>query len=78
MRFAALIIVIAIIYVTFTHWNPADSATEAMKEADAVTQTEEMEVRAQLASPSSSLRAPIDRTRAMLEKVRRRNGDKEF
>ncbi len=79
MRFAALIIVVAIIYVVSVRWNPANSVDEAMKEADAVTQPASAETTTQNGHRSSpSLREPMDRTRAVLKKVRQRNGDGEF
>jgi hypothetical protein len=79
MRFAALIIVVAIIYIVSARFNPANSVAEAMKEADAVTPQVSAQTTIQKGPRSSpSLRTPLDRTRAVLEKVKHRNGDGEF
>jgi hypothetical protein len=84
MRFLALIIVIAIIYLVLKHHGPTSSVPEAMREADAVTQTTPAPTpasptaTAQPAQPTSGLRRPLDRTRNVLDQVKQRNGGGEF
>jgi hypothetical protein len=79
MRFVAIIVVLAIIYIVFTRMGPVTSVSEAMKEADAVepvvapTATPWAATKAQPARQSSGLRRPLDRTRAVLKQVRQRN-----
>jgi hypothetical protein len=85
MRFVALLVVVAIIYAVWSHRVRTGSVTEAMKEADAVAAqpvaqatTIRPAASAQPASSPSGLRAPMDRTRAVLNQVRQRNGDGDF
>jgi hypothetical protein len=78
--------VLAIIYLVMTRRGPATSVDKAMQEADAVTQTATPWPKTVLppatAAPatasSGGLRAPIDRTRAVLNQVKGRNGNGEF
>ena len=82
MRFVALLVVVAIIYVAYTRRGPVTSTSNAMKEADAVTQTSRPNPptyyppaapqAAQPAPQSSGLRAPIDRTHAVMDQVKQR------
>lgn len=82
MRYVALLVVIAIIYVAWSRRGPVTSVDKAMKEADAVTQTTPQRnpptvypptaQPAQPAQQSSGLRAPIDRTRAVMDQVKQR------
>jgi hypothetical protein len=79
MRFVALLVVVAIIYVAYTRRGPVSSTAEAMKEADAVGQTTKPNpptyyppAAQQPAPQSSGLRAPIDRTHAVLDQVKQR------
>ena len=87
MRFVALLIVVAIIYLVLTHHKgPSGSVSDAMKEANAVTQPAAASTTATPAasaqpaqqSQTTSLRAPIDRTRQVLGQVKQRNGGGEF
>ena len=78
MRYTALIVVIAVIYLIATRFSPVNSTAEAMREADAVTKISGMETTDHVISPSSSLRAPLDRTRATIEKIRKDRVADEF
>ncbi len=85
MRFIALLIVVAIIYLAWSRRGPVTSVDNAMKEADAVAETAparnpatvyppkaKTAQPAQPAQPSSGLRRPIDRTRAVMDQVQQR------
>jgi hypothetical protein len=84
MRFVALLIVIAIICLVLTHRGPVSSVPEAMREADAVTHPAATTAApgptatVQPAPQSAGLRAPLDRTRAVLGQIKQRNGGGEF
>jgi|GEM_PF-959414 len=84
MRFVGLIVVVAIVYVCFykgtDKQSPAAKVEEAQKEANAVepvtpvsTTTASRPAPPPASSGTNSLKAPIDRTRAVLEKVKERN-----
>lgn len=71
--------VVAIIYVVWSRRGPETSFTKAMKEADAVTAPATPHSpatvyppTAQPAQQTSGLRAPIDRTRAVMDQVNQR------
>lgn len=82
MRLIALLIVIAIIYVAWSRRGLDSFVSKAMKEADAVepaatprnppTVYPPAAQPAAQAQPSSGLRRPIDRTRAVMEQVQQR------
>jgi hypothetical protein len=84
MRFVALLVVVAIIYVAWSRRSPVASTAEAMKEADAVAgptpamKTYYPPTAAPAPATSSGLRAPIDRTRAVLDQAKQRNSKGEF
>ncbi|MEQ1860674.1 MAG: hypothetical protein ABMA13_12135 [Chthoniobacteraceae bacterium] len=75
MKFVGLLAVLAIIYLLVSRQSRSGFATEAMKEADAVVATP----RPQAAPPAppapatTGLRAPIDRTRGVLDQAKQRN-----
>lgn len=82
MRFVALLVVLAIIYVAWSRRGPVTSVDEAMKEADAVAEATprhpptafppKAAAAASPGQPSSGLRRPIDRTRAVMDQVQQR------
>ena len=78
MRIIALIIVVAIVYLVYGRGGDKQSpqslqshVAEAQREAAAVQPAAPQTPAAQ----SGSLRAPIDRTRQVLELVKQRNGE---
>jgi hypothetical protein len=86
MRVVAILIVVAIVYLVLARRSPVSTAVEAMKESEAVSLSSGP--RPAAAPPtapaptapaaSSGLRAPIDRTHAVLDQVKQRNGAGEF
>jgi hypothetical protein len=76
MRILALVIVVAIIYVLYGRngekQSPQNRVAEAQQEAALVQPTP---TSAAPAAPSGSLRAPMDRTRQVLDLVKKRNGE---
>ena len=77
MRFISLFVVIAIIYVAYSRrvqdGGPKSRVTEAMAEADKVMPLQPQPPAA--APQSNGLRAPMDRTRKVMELVKERNGE---
>ena len=75
MRFISLFVVIAIIYVAYSRRvqdsGPKSRVAEAMAEADKILPPPPQQTVA--APQGSGLRAPMDRTRKVLEGVRARN-----
>jgi hypothetical protein len=86
MRYVALLIVVAIIYFAWSRRGPVTSVDSAMKEADAVAATATPYPAtvyppaqpAQTGQPSSGLRRPIDRTRAVMDQVNQRAAESSF
>ena len=83
MRIVSLLVVVAIIYVVMARRGagPMSSTQQAMKEADAVMATPAGGTAQAPAAPpaaNSGMRAPIDRTRSVLEQVKKRNGAGDF
>ena len=82
MKFVALLVGLAIICVLVVKRAQPSQVAEAMREADAVGQP----VAAKSATPQAGtpnpaptgLRAPLDRTRSVLNQVKQRNGANEF
>lgn len=84
MRFLSLIVVVAIVYLCYAKLgskNPNNNTSEAMKEAAAVenAQPTANAQQVQQAAPpppaTTSIRAPIDRTRQVLQQVQGRNNE---
>ena len=75
MRIVALIIVVAIVYLVYGRngekQSPQSRIAEAQREAAAVQPNAPQTPAAQ----SGSLRAPIDRTRQVLDLVKQRNAE---
>ena len=85
MRLLSLVAVLAIIYYTYSKRvapgpNSVDSAmTEFSQTAPAPTASTPQTTPPQSSAPATSnLRRPIDTTRSVLEKVKKRNGNGEF
>ena len=82
MKFIALLVAMAIICMLVVKRAQPSQAAEAMREADAVVQP----ISSPSATPqpvapgqnSTGLRAPLDRTRSVLNQVKQRNGSNEF
>jgi hypothetical protein len=74
MRIVALIIVVGIVYLVYGRngekQSPQSRVAEAQHEASLVQPAPPS---AAPSAPSGSLRAPMDRTRQVLEQVKRRN-----
>ena len=82
MKFVGLLVAMAIIGMLVVKRAEPSQVGEAMREADAVVQPVNAGTatpRTAAASPApSGLRAPIDRTRSVLNQVKQRNGKGEF
>ena len=76
MRIVALIIVLAIVYLVYGRngekESPQNRVAEAQREA---AQVEPPQPSASTVVVSGSLRAPIDRTRQVLDLVKQRNAE---
>lgn len=86
MRFVAILVVLAIIYVAYSkRVKPTSGVDEAMDEFHKTAPATPMAYSgaatpapapaAANGQPSSGLRRPIDTTRAVLDRVKERNGD---
>ncbi len=77
MRFISLFVVIAIIYVAYSRRvqdsGPKSRVAEATAEADKILPPQPQQPAA--AQQSSGLRAPLDRTRKVMDLVKGRNGE---
>jgi hypothetical protein len=85
MRFVALLIGMAIVCVLVVKRAQPSQVAEAMQEADAVvapvnsgSAATPAPVNGSPAGGTSGLRAPLDRTRGVLNQVKQRNGANEF
>jgi hypothetical protein len=76
MRIVAIIIILGIVYLVYgprgEKQSPQSRVAEAQQEAALVQPAQKTDARA---SSSTSLRAPIDRTRQALEQVKTRNAE---
>ena len=76
MRIVSIIVVLAIVYLVYGRNGEKQSlqsrVAEAQREAAAV---QPAAPQSPAAPPSGSLRAPIDRTRQVLDIVKKRNGE---
>lgn len=76
MRIVAIIVVLAIVYLVFGRQgdkqSPQSRVADAQREAAAVQPATAQNPAPQ---PNGSLRAPIDRTRQVLDIVKQRNGE---
>lgn len=74
MRIVAIIVILGIVYLVYgprgEKQSPQSRVAEAQQEATLVQPAPKTEAPA---SPSTSLRAPIDRTRQVLDLVKTRN-----
>jgi hypothetical protein len=83
MRLLSLVVVMAIIYFAYSkRITPGkDSTSAAMQDFEQTAPPSTRPATAAAPAPAASnsnLRAPIDRTRAVLEQVKKRNGNGEF
>ena len=85
MRLLSLVVVVAIIYYTYSKRvapgpNSVDSAMTEYSQTVPAPPASSPQVIAPQSSPpaTSNLRRPIDTTRNVLERVKKRNGDGEF
>jgi hypothetical protein len=82
MRFVALLVAMAIICVLVLKRAQPSQVAEAMSEADAVVAPAGAPAAtatpAAAAQSGTSLRAPLDRTRAVLGQVKRQNAEAEY
>ncbi len=76
MRIVAIIVVLAIVYLVYGRngdkQTPQSRIADAQREAAAV---QPQTAQAPAPQPGSSVRAPIDRTRQVLDLVKQRNGE---
>jgi len=84
MKLVSLLVGMAIVCLLVVKRAQPSQVAEAMREADAVVQpvksTSAASTPAGAAAntPSTGLRAPLDRTRSVLNQVKQRNGNGEF
>lgn len=76
MKYLAVLAVLAIVYLVLARQAPVADVTEAMAQADAVPLAQG--AREVAPAATSSAKRPIDRTNAVLQQVKERNGDGEF
>ena len=77
MKYLFLLAIIAIVYFVLARNTPVNSVKEAITQSEAAPLTTGPREPAAPAA-SSSLKAPLDRTHAVLEQVKARNGTGEF
>ncbi len=76
MKYLGLLIALAIIYFILARESPVDQVKEAIVQTEAAPLTQGGPAPAP--TTGTALRQPLDRTHAVLEKVKARNGDGEF
>jgi hypothetical protein len=77
MRYLALLAVVAVIYFVLARRSPVTEVKEAMAQT-AEVQPLTQGSRDVVPAASNSLKRPIDRTHAVLDQVKTRNGGGEF
>jgi len=77
MKYLALLGALLVICVLLTRQSPVSGVQQSVAEADAVAPPTSV-VPAPSPTAGAALKQPIDRTKAVLERVRERNGDGEF
>ena len=77
MKYLFLLAIIAIVYFVLARNTPVNSVKEAITQSEAAPLTTGPREPAAPAA-TSSLKAPLDRTHAVLEQVKQRNGAGEF
>jgi hypothetical protein len=75
MKYVALLAAVAIAYFVLARHAPVVAVTEAVTQPEAAPLTQGPR---EPAAPSNPLKAPLDRTHAVLDQVRQRNGNGEF
>lgn len=76
MRIVAIVVVLAIVY--YIYGRNGDKTSPQNRVAEAQTEAAQVMPAAQPAQPTNSIRAPMDRTRQVLQQVKQRNGNGEF
>ncbi len=76
MKYLSVLGALVIICILLTRHSPVSGVQQAVAEADAIAPP----ATAPAPSPSAgtALKQPIDRTKAVLQQVKARNGDGEF
>jgi hypothetical protein len=77
MKYLAVLAVLVVIYLVLARESPVAEVTEAVAQSEAAPLTQGPRDPAP-ATGGSALKRPIDRTHAVLEQVKARNGDGEF
>jgi len=77
MKYLFLLAAVAVVYFVLARNTPVHSVTEAVTASDAIPLTTGPREPAPPAA-SSALKAPLDRTHAVLDQVKQRNGAGEF
>ena len=77
MKYLFLLAAVAVVYFVLARNTPVHSVKEAVIQSEAAPLTTGPREPAAPAA-TNSLKAPLDRTHAALEQVRKRNGDGEF
>lgn len=76
MRYVAILAVLAIVYVVLARRSPVAEVKEAMTQTEVQPLTQGPR---EVAAPAaSSIKRPLDRTHAVLDQVKARNGGGEF
>jgi hypothetical protein len=80
MKYLALLVGVAIIYLVFVKQGPIASVTEAVAQTEITPAATTPSTAPATPAPvsGSGLRRPLDRTHAALDAVRARNGAGEF
>ncbi len=78
MRIVAIVVVLAIVYYIYGRNGDKTSLQNRVAEAQAEAAKVMPAPQAAQPPPTNSLRAPMDRTRQVLDQVKQRNGKGEF
>ncbi len=78
MKYLALLVGVAIIYLIFIKQSPVASVTEAITQTEITPTVSGAPTATPAPVSGSGLRRPFDRTHAALDAVRARNGASEF
>ena len=82
MRYIFLLITVAIIYVVLTRSSAVDPAAQAIQESMQAAEPAPAPATASAAATpaphTNAYKAPLDRTHAVLDQVRKQNGGSQF
>jgi len=76
MKYLALLAVLVVIYLVLARNSPVEQVKDAVAQSEAAPLTQG--AREPQPAAGSALKRPIDRTHAVLDQVKARNGDGEF